>query len=184
MADPVSKLLTKEEFDEFCQIVVSTFDVESVRLRHNGSLKKVLDYYFDLYQSATFFTMFTPAVLEQISGEHWQDAAKRDFILNLTERVSFQTSRAGLHADSEAFYETIVGGICRQKVQGTEYSLVSKQIADSFAASKETIMNAVKANFWYVVLYVLLHNFHRTVVFHEIVKQETTPSGQRKASGQ
>lgn len=179
---PVPKILTKQEFDDFCQIVVSNFDIESVRLRHKAELKKVLDYYLDLYEGCSYFTMFTPVVLERLSTEHWEDPIKRDFILNLTERVSFQCSHVGINADCEEFYGTIVGGICRTKQKPTEFSLVNKRIAESFAANQETILTAVKANFWYVVLYALLHNFHQTVVFQTHVKQETNPGGPRNTA--
>lgn len=157
-----SKLLTHKQLLFAISSVVRSFDAELIRMIVPETSEKIVDAFMEMYHRVELYAFFTPLNIKYIYGTIFDDAVIRSFVLNITDRTSLDISTSNM--DINKLYETLKEGCCLGKVNNNSsgYILMSNDVSSSFYIEKEVLSNQLKSNFWLIVLYLLLMNFHQT----------------------
>lgn len=148
---------------EFIDAVISTFDVEILRLVEDKKRDSITLEFLDLYHNTNLSTFFAKVCAVKLTDRIYGSEQLRDFVMSLTERVSMLCcwdSKEDLEKVLRSFSEAIG----RNKTGG-QSCLMPESVIEVTAANEETIHTLLKSNFWLLVLYVLITYFSRTAIY-------------------
>lgn len=165
------ELLSYDEYTFIIGIVVESVDIEITRLPNDKVVETIASYLFSLYLSTDYFAIFTLAGLQKTTVDICDVIIVRDFILNLTDRISLSLPLT--EKDEDRFIKTLVRGICRNKTN-SDNSLFVKEINDSLYINPEVLTTCLKDNFWLIVVYIISIHFHKTQIYHTFKEQESS----------
>jgi hypothetical protein len=154
--------LSYDELTFVTDITVSAVDIEVYRIYNEKELSVVSDALFALYRDTNYFNFFTLQALKRLTEETFDNEHYRDFILNVTERISSMLPYS--EKDEDRLIRTIVRGICRNKSESSN-SLIVKDVNDSIYVNPEVLETCLKANFWLIVVYIISIHFHKTEIY-------------------
>lgn len=160
-------MLSADHLFDVTEAVVTSFDIEFSRTLDLNRRNVIFNKFNELYYQTNLFTFFTHVSLVEFATNVFSSPVLRDFVLNLTERVSIIVSAdefQKLEGNLEGLTNTIAMAVCRNKFK-QQYTFIPSQIADTINTDSDTIVKVLKANFWIVVLYLLIVYFNRTETF-------------------
>lgn len=160
-----SDSLSYDEMQHLTNIIIESVNIELSRLINEKERIIVSDYLIRLYSETQLFVFFIPRSLELFSDYIQENAAIRDFILNLTCRVI--TTMTYNQNDHERLIKTIVNSINQSQPKNDQYSLLVKEINDSISINAEIVKDLLINNSWILIMYLLIFNLHHTLLFTE-----------------
>lgn len=165
----LSSLISKTELDFYIDTVIECFDLEITRMSHNEKLvMKILDRVNEYYLTKDIPTFFVLVNLKNTTLEVFQDAELRDFVLQLTDKVSLLTTIAEF--DYSILINSVVQAICRNKVnpEQSNESLINKELNASLFINPGILSSLLKDNSWLIVLFILTVFFQRSQVYRSL----------------
>lgn len=169
--NPSQELSNELKLHPVVELITDAFDYEYVRIMLKSKMndskegERINTWIYDLYLKIDFFTFFTDQSLQKVVEEVFLDEYVRQFVLNVAERVTlgfdFLTGES-----VEAFRDNVVKSLIRTRPNPeSNNSLLSPEIISSIYIEGEVLKVLLADNFWMIVLYVLLCNFHHTNVY-------------------
>lgn len=158
-------------FQIVIEAVVESFDVEISKLKNNENmLLNVVESITGFYYAKDLHTFFILANLDKTVKDIYLSAILRDFILNLTDRVSFKMALSDISNDS--LINAIVESVCRNKVNPriSNNSLINVELNESLYVSPEALTALLQDNFWLMVLFILIIFFQKTQVYESLLE--------------
>lgn len=160
--DSNEKELSYDQLMQVVDIVIISVDVELSRLIVEKELTEALDYLIRLFLEKDYFSYFSLQSSAKTIEEIFERPVIRDYVLNLTERVSMTIAFDEIQQN--ALIKTVVRAVTRNKVQ-SENTLIIKEVAESIYVNPEVLTILLKDNFWLIVLYLVSLYFYQSEAY-------------------
>lgn len=165
--------LDKDSLTAVSELIIESMDIEFSRVIGEKQQMIVFDFLHRLYLSTDLYSFFLPINLVNLSHEIYESEVLRDFILNLSERVSIGLA----YRDFNLTYliNSIVVATCRNKMnpRGNHKSLIPEQINQTIYVDQDHVRACLKDNFWLLITYLMIKEFNTSQVFHSSNKPNT-----------
>lgn len=158
-------LLSNRQSNAVIDMIVDIVEDSAVRYTDSNMSIIVIEKLTAYYYSTDLFNFFTLQSLQLRTEEILQDTLLRDFIFNLTEKVSLLLSLNNISYD--ALIDNIVVSYCRGKIDPSSdnYCLINKETIQTLYVNPTALKFTLKDNFWLVVFYLTVTFFNQTVLF-------------------
>ena len=160
------------------RLMVECFDQEYLRCKLRESFMKMevspmngfMTWFYSQAANQNFFTFFNSANLERLAQEVLENETIRNFVMNVTERVSLH-----LNFMEPSLVTSFEGNMMRALIRNkpnpeTGSSLINKEVISAIYVDGETVKTYIADSFWLIVLYVILMNCHSSYVYQEQLK--------------
>lgn len=164
----IPAVVSNGHYQRALEMVPRCFDIEVSRISQSETAKRILEFYIRNYEGLHWSQFFVGSVLKTTAEDIFTDAFVRDFVLDLTDRVSLEWSILNLDFEGD-FLERIVTSIARTRIF-RETSLINKETQQTIASSDTVMKILLKDNIWLVVYYLSLLYFHQTAVYDKVQK--------------
>lgn len=159
-----------DTMQRFISAVVESFDIELARFTSEEDQVKILDEFNGLYGATKWYSFFTPVSLKNWSEEFFTHDLRRNFMLNLVERVSISMAVKRLAYD-DRLIDLLTRHVTVAKTNPESgYSLINKEVLESLYMGQDVVKAMFKDNFWLAVLYLLLVHFQLSAFFKVAVE--------------
>lgn len=168
-----TQVLDRDSLKMIQDLVVESMDIEFTRVVGEKHQMVVFDFLHRLHLTTNWYSFFLPINLVNLSREIYESEVLRDFILNLSERVSL--GLAFQEFNLTYLINSIVVATCRTKInpQGNHKSLIPEQINQTIYVNQDHVRACLKDNFWLLIAYLMIKEFNTSQVFHSSFKQNT-----------
>jgi hypothetical protein len=158
--------LSNEEMSKISSTVISSFDTELDRLLTNDDTVRVSEFFTQMYYSVDLYTFFVAVRLKKTTEDIFDNDHIRKFVFNLVDRVNVSLPGNDLCLD-ERFIKTLASAIVKSRVKGldNQVSLINKEVLATLYIDESTLITLLKDNQWLAILYFMLVNFNKTVLF-------------------
>lgn len=167
--------LSNEEMSKISSIVISSFDTELNRYLVNDETVRVSEFFSQMYFGVDLYTFFVAVRLKKTTEDIFDNDYIRRFVLNLVDRVNINLSGSDLCLDDK-FIKTLASSVTRSRVKGddNQVSLINKEVLATLYVNESILISLLKDNLWLAILYVMLVNFNKTVLFEALNQSKTT----------
>jgi hypothetical protein len=150
---------------------VNCLDTEIDRLILADKDKSVMEYLLEFYITERLYRMLLPADIVKITNELFAHVDARDFILELTDRVSISMSIEDMAV--QRLITTISHGLKNTHRVDGMLSIMPVPIGQSIAISKEVDLDSLLYdNLWIVTLVLVLMWFNFSKHFERVLETQ------------
>lgn len=163
--------LSMDELSNIGSLVVNTYDDELNRrymvMTESNTIGHAIRIYLNTFiMTKRLYSLFVLSVLKEIESEIFTNKDIRDFILNVTDRISIMLSVTDV--DIDRLIESIVEGMARNRPADIDnsHSIVNHKVQAQIKIEPAALRDLLKDNFWLVclVVYYLFGSTSKSIV--------------------
>lgn len=156
-------------------VVIQSFDEEYARCHKAYDVNHIHDFFIATYFNRRFYSFFVKRNLFDLAAIISTNAAIRDLVLNLTDRVMFFYSSP----QAQEKLRTICVGLAKSVVgdKNNGSNLIDEKVRQQISVDEVEVEENLIFNRWLLCLYVLYAFFSETSVFDTLVRSH---SGEEK----
>jgi hypothetical protein len=151
------------------EVISSAFDIEITKLHLRPEAQMLIaDSFTNWYYQEDLYSFFILGNLHAQTDYIMRTPTLRDFVLNVTDRVSIQLVMFDI--DREVLLKEVVLAVCSTKVNPVEAnnSLLIKEINEGLYVNPGALTSLLKENFWILVLFLLTVFFQQTLYYQQL----------------
>lgn len=164
---------TMSQISDIATLFVSAFDTEVLKLRVDSTRHHVLNGVVELYLNKQLHQFFIQRNLAVLVDEIFGNVLLRDFILNVSTKLSLLMAMDSLDEDSVIL--RITEGVSRESlVSNDSQSLTSELLKGAMSVSEHQIRQLLNNNFWLLTVLFIVMFLESTSTWQEIATIDTT----------